>query len=109
MNLLRTVLSLFALSLVLGCGTWSVAAAEEPRTINDCEKIQAADAYNQCLAKFGPTSKLHNLEPEKPGDIKSSGAEAAATAGKAKHGGRHGRARHTSGRKRVHFTIRHHR
>ncbi len=25
-----------------------------PRTIADCEAIQAADAYNLCLASFGP-------------------------------------------------------
>jgi hypothetical protein len=27
-----------------------------PRTINDCEKIEAADAYNRCLAAFGPVA-----------------------------------------------------
>ncbi|MGD0634292.1 MAG: hypothetical protein ABSA13_08460 [Beijerinckiaceae bacterium] len=63
--------------------------ADEPRKIDDCEKIQAADAYNQCLAKFGPSSKLHNLEPEKPGDVKASAAEAAATAGPTKYRGHH--------------------
>ena len=88
------------------------AAAEEPRTIADCEKIQAADAYNQCLAKFGPTSKLHNLEPERPGDVKASGAEAAATAAPLAHKGqargRHGVThRHAGGggRKRAVFTV----
>jgi hypothetical protein len=65
------------------------ARADEPRRIDDCEKIQAADAYNQCLAKFGPSSKLHNLEPEKPGDVKASPAEAAATAQPAKYRGHH--------------------
>lgn len=30
-----------------------------PRSINDCEKIQAADAYNQCLALFGPLARGH--------------------------------------------------
>lgn len=65
------------------------ARADEPRKIDDCEKIQAADAYNQCLAKFGPSSKLHNLEPEKPGDVKASGAEAAAAAGPLKYRGHH--------------------
>ncbi len=30
-----------------------------PRTIDDCEKIQAADAYNQCLALFGPVPRGH--------------------------------------------------
>lgn len=30
-----------------------------PRGIDDCEKIQAADAYNQCLAIFGPVARGH--------------------------------------------------
>jgi hypothetical protein len=30
-----------------------------PRTIDECEKIQAADAYNQCLALFGPVARGH--------------------------------------------------
>jgi hypothetical protein len=30
-----------------------------PRSIDDCEKIQAADAYNQCLAVFGPPARGH--------------------------------------------------
>jgi hypothetical protein len=30
-------------------------AAASPRSIADCEAIQAADAYNRCLASFGPT------------------------------------------------------
>jgi hypothetical protein len=67
------------------------ARADEPRRIEDCEKIQAADAYNQCLAKFGPTSKLKNLEPEKPSDVKASPADAAATSKPSRYRGhRHG-------------------
>ena len=65
-------------------------------TINDCEKIQQADAYNQCLAKFGPAQKAQSLEPERPGDVKNSSEEAAAGAGKAK-GARAGRHRRGSG------------
>lgn len=30
------------------------AAAAAPRSIADCEGIEAADAYNRCLASFGP-------------------------------------------------------
>lgn len=29
-------------------------AAAAPRSIADCETIQEADAYNRCLASFGP-------------------------------------------------------
>ena len=100
----------FSLSLIL-----LATSAFGQASINDCEKIQAADAYNQCLAKFGPPAKSGNLEPERPGDIKSSGAEAAAGAGPAKgarvsggsaHGRHRGRgsifARRARGGSRVH-------
>ncbi|WP_051134420.1 hypothetical protein [Methylocystis sp. ATCC 49242] len=30
-------------------------AGAAPRTIDDCEAIKEADAYNLCLASFGPT------------------------------------------------------
>ena len=98
-------------------GLASIAAAHAQSSIADCEKISAADAYNQCLAKFGPTSKAGNLEPERPGDVKGSSEEAAAAAGPAKGGGkaaRRGRrghggyARHGSGRKRMTFSVRRH-
>lgn len=42
--------ALFALLLVS-----RQAAAAAPRSIADCEAIEAADAYNRCLAAFGPT------------------------------------------------------
>ena len=70
-----------------------VTTAHAQATINDCEKIQAADAYNQCLAKFGPPAKSGNLEPERPGDIKSGSADAAAGGGKPSRG------RHVAGRR----------
>lgn len=35
------------------------AAAAPPNSIDDCEKIDAADAYNQCLALFGPPAHTH--------------------------------------------------
>ena len=109
----------------------SGAAARAQARIEDCEKIQAADAYNQCLAKFGPTSKVKSVEPVKPGDVKDSSAEAAAgAAAKGSHGSRHaavrghGRSRghavsrrrfgkasvgKASGRKRMSFTVKKHR
>jgi hypothetical protein len=31
-----------------------------PRTIDDCEKLKDAEAYNLCLASFGPTRGQHN-------------------------------------------------
>ena len=82
------LLTAFALGSGLGLAAMTVAHAQA--TIDDCERIQAADAYNQCLAKFGPTSKVKSVEPEKPTDFKANGEEAAASAGPIKgHGGRH--------------------
>lgn len=98
---MRHLTSSLAGALALALLSASVAHAQA--TIDDCEKIQAADAYNQCLAKFGPTSKVKSVEPVKPGDIKDSSAEAAAGGGKTRaaaavdrHGRGHGRvaARH---------------
>ena len=93
--------SWFAASL-LALGL-SVAVAHGQSSINECEKIQAADAYNQCLAKFGPPQKTQNLQPERPGDVKGSSEEAAASAGHA-HGptqraGRSRRGRGTAARR----------
>ncbi len=33
----------------------AVPSLAAPRSIADCERIQDADAYNRCLASFGPT------------------------------------------------------
>jgi hypothetical protein len=49
----RTLTLLAALLLLAG------PAAAAPRSIADCEAIQAADAYNQCLASFGPMRGQH--------------------------------------------------
>jgi hypothetical protein len=42
----------------LGLALWAPAQAA-PSSISDCEKIEAADAYNQCLALFGPVAHTH--------------------------------------------------
>lgn len=75
----RQLTRLLATGLVALLG--GVATAQAQATIGDCEKIQAADAYNQCLAKFGPAQKAQNLQPERPSDVKDNSAEAAASAG----------------------------
>ncbi len=109
MRPLPTIVPSAALALLLAFFCGAAARAEDARTIADCEKIQAADAYNQCLAKFGPESKVKSLEPERPGDVKASGAEAAASAGPAKHRGRSARGRGSrkaaGTRKRATFTV----
>jgi hypothetical protein len=54
------------------------AAGAAPRTIDDCETIQAPDAYNQCLALFGPVAHAHGggvANVEEPG---AGGADVAS-------------------------------
>ncbi|MGH6837775.1 MAG: hypothetical protein ACREDT_03055 [Methylocella sp.] len=46
-----------------------------PRSIDDCERIQAADAYNQCLAIFGPVARGHG-GTRAGADVDSQDAEA---------------------------------
>jgi hypothetical protein len=53
---MRSILSaVFAAALIVA----PVQSNATPRSIDDCEKIQAADAYNQCLAVFGPLARGH--------------------------------------------------
>jgi hypothetical protein len=79
-----------------------VSAAADPRTIEDCEKIQAADAYNQCLASFGPVQHERGVtaDPESSGGNGGSGAKSDVVA--EKHSSRHahgrGASRHASSR-----------
>jgi hypothetical protein len=83
-----------------------------PRSIDGCEKIQAADAYNQCLALFGPLARGHgaagdgvdvdNQDAEAtPGNAKA-GVAAVAVSGRhgARHASRHGWTRHSWARQR---------
>jgi hypothetical protein len=47
------------LAVTLFFAALAVPALAAPRSIADCEKIQDADAYNRCLASFGPTRGQH--------------------------------------------------
>lgn len=106
----------FQLLAAIALLTLAAGIAHAQATIGDCEKITAADAYNQCLAKFGPESKVKSLEPEKPSDFKSGPADAAAGAGKLKTS-RHARggkghahvSRGSGGRKRMTISVGGHR
>lgn len=108
-------------------------AAAQARTIADCEKIQAADAYNQCLASFGPVAHEHGVTPDPEGSsgkggMTPKGASANAAAEHHPSSGRsrkHGHAfvqrssrhhaghaadpwahmRHSSGRHRAEFRV----
>jgi hypothetical protein len=97
---MKSAVILTGLALAL-CAAAPAAAA--PRTINDCEAIKEPNAYNLCLASFGPVRGQHGAtypgvatEGGKGADKGTEtggpekGAE-AATPARARHGGRHGR------------------
>ncbi len=52
-----------------------------PSSINDCEKIEAADAYNRCLALFGPVPHTHGASSAKDfggdGDVGAKAGDGA--------------------------------
>ncbi|RTL80325.1 MAG: hypothetical protein EKK29_19570 [Hyphomicrobiales bacterium] len=96
------------LALLLGL-ILAAPASAGPRTIDDCEAIKDANAYNLCLASFGPTRGQHGAsypgvasEGEKGGEKASGGKRAT---------GRHGSPRsagasmsRAGGRVRMEFT-----
>jgi hypothetical protein len=53
---------------LLGIALLALPLAAAPRSIRDCEKIQGADAYNQCLASFGPVAHMHGMKSAPGGD-----------------------------------------
>lgn len=54
----------YLLTILLAVATAAVLQTEAgAATIKDCEKITAPDAYNLCLASFGPVAKEHELKP----------------------------------------------
>jgi len=87
---------------------FAAPAAAEPRSIDDCEKIKEPEAYNLCLASFGPTRGQHNKsypgvasEGDKAVDKNEtatpvSAAESGKGGRQARSGGR-GHGRHHSG------------
>jgi hypothetical protein len=102
---MRSVLTAVFVAALVAVPAHSKAA---PRGIGDCEKIQAADAYNQCLALFGPVARGHG-GTRAGADVDSQDAEAtpgnanalvatAADSGRdhgARHASRHGWTRHS--------------
>ncbi|MDJ0448987.1 hypothetical protein [Methylocystis sp. JR02] len=78
-----------------------------PRKIDDCEAIKDANAYNLCLASFGPMRGQHGASY--PG-VASEGEKGGASRGASKSGSGHatassyGRGFHTHGRIRMEFT-----
>lgn len=88
---------------------WTPALAG-PRTINDCEAIKEANAYNLCLASFGPMRGQHGAtypgvasEGERQGGrATGSRGRSARQAGPAHPAG--ARMSRTSGRVRMEFS-----
>jgi hypothetical protein len=70
----------------LACLLMSGAAVAAPRSINDCEAIKQADAYNNCLASFGPAAHVGGPTTAAPPSDEGSAAQ-----GKSRRGGRHAR------------------
>ena len=68
-------------------------AVAGPRNINDCEAIKDANAYNLCLASFGPMRGQHGANY--PGVAAEGGKGGAAAPGKGFAGG--GKAAHRGG------------
>ncbi|HZM08131.1 MAG TPA: hypothetical protein VFC11_06725 [Methylocella sp.] len=96
-----TLLSIFT-AVLIAVPACSNAA---PRSIDECEKIQAADAYNQCLAVFGPVARTHGVAREtadtgnQDEGVAATGADTKAAAAPDEdlgrgHGRRHGSMRH---------------
>jgi hypothetical protein len=119
-TLRTTLLAFFTAALVVVSGQ----SKATPRNIDECEKIQAADAYNLCLASFGPVARGHHALAD--GDVGGKQEETvssvsrhveAAAVGRSRHGHRHAFrrgsslhrwARHSSGhRTRAVFRVKH--
>lgn len=57
-------------------------AQAAPRSIGDCEKISEADAYNRCLAGFGPAARGGGVSREIPARADRAPAGAMRAAGR---------------------------
>jgi hypothetical protein len=82
---------MFRIAGLFGLFLWASLPVSAQSSIDDCEKIQQADAYNKCLAQFGPMR----------------GQRAARPAGKRYAG--HASRRGSHGRVRASFKVRRHR
>lgn len=77
-----------ALLLAVAALILSPPALAGPRTIDDCEAIKDAGAYNLCLASFGPVRGQHGATypgVASEGDKGRNGANAARKNGGTRH------------------------
>ena len=97
-------------SLILLAGLFILKTAEAaPRSIDDCEKIKEAEAYNLCLASFGPVRGQHTKTY--PGLASDGTAPASRTQSPiSRHGAsrRHSLSRGHFGRMRLELKPKHH-
>ena len=100
---MRSILTAVFVAALVAAPAQSKAA---PRSIDDCEKIQAADAYNQCLALFGPLARgaagdgvnADRQDAEATPGNPNAGVAAVAVSGRdhgARHASRHRWTRHS--------------
>ncbi len=96
--------------LILLAGLFILKTAEAaPRSIDDCEKIKEAEAYNLCLASFGPVRGQHTKTY--PGLASDGAAPASRTQSPiSRHGAsrRHSVSRGHFGRMRLELKPKHH-
>jgi hypothetical protein len=100
---MRSILTAVFVAALVAVPAQSKAAQ---RSIDDCEKILAADAYNQCLALFGPLARGHGTAGDGVDTARQAAAattrnanSGAATAGDSRRGrhyaSKHGWTRHS--------------
>lgn len=68
--------ALYGIFLVVAFAGLPALAVAAPRTIADCERIEAADAYNRCLASFGPPGRSLRLTTDAPSGDEATVAQA---------------------------------
>jgi hypothetical protein len=99
----------FRLALSIAATMLAAPAVAAPRTIDGCEALKEANAYNLCLASFGPMRGQHGAtypglasEREKAGGSAVHDKSTAHNASKLGYGAnvRHG----ANGRMRMEFT-----
>lgn len=76
---MKRLTTMFFAALIASAGLAAPRRAVA-ESINDCEKIQAADAYNQCLARFGPAARNLNTSAKEFGGDGDPGAAGVSEA-----------------------------
>lgn len=98
------------LGLLMAAGVLALASPAAAATIDDCEKISAPDAYNQCLGSFGPhrgqRPKGAPTSREPPPGAETRQRFSRHSGGKGRVSGRIVQHRDASGRMSLEFVLR---